>query len=148
MFVRGDARPENEVVDHLTDLSHAKIADAVRLTKVAPGQYTWAATPGQTDVIMLALFKLAGVDLLKKSDSNFTVAMQDLAHGHLHLVATSVPPAHPSHPVRKGEAPDGGEPAAIATAPPEALTASEAGYPEITVSGSVVLLTSREASAE
>ena len=119
MFVRGDARPENEVVDHLTDLSHAKIADAVRLTKAAPAQYTWAATPGQTEVIMLALFKLAGVDLLKVSDSNFTVAMQDLAHGHLHLVATSVLPAYPSHPVRKGEAPDGGEPAAIATAPPK-----------------------------
>jgi tripartite-type tricarboxylate transporter receptor subunit TctC len=129
------------------ELNAPTMADVVRLAKAAPGQYTWAATPGQTGVIMPALLKLAGVDLLKVSYSNFTVAMQDLAQGRLHLVATSLPALIPV--IHSGKAK-----LLMVTnkqrSPqvPDAPTANEAGYPQITVPGSVVLFTSRDTPAE
>jgi tripartite-type tricarboxylate transporter receptor subunit TctC len=73
------------------ELNAPTMAEFVKLAKAAPGKYTWAATPGQTSVIMPALLKLAGIDLLRVSYGNFSVALQDLAQGRLHLVATSLP---------------------------------------------------------
>jgi tripartite-type tricarboxylate transporter receptor subunit TctC len=74
-----------------SELNAPTMAEVVKLARAAPGKYTWAATPGQTAVIMPALLKLANVDMLRVSYTNFTVALQDLAQGRLHLVATSLP---------------------------------------------------------
>lgn len=129
------------------EMNAPTMADVVRLARAAPGQFTWAATPGQTGVIMPALLKLAGIDALRVSYSNFTMALQDLAQGRLHLAATSLPALLPV--VQSGKAR-----LLMVTnrqrSPqvPDAPTAAEAGYPAITVPGSVVLFTSKDTPAE
>lgn len=122
------------------------VADFMKLARSAPGKYTWAATPGQTAVILPALLKLAGVEMLRVSYSNFNVALQDLAQGRLHLVATSLPALIPA--VQAGKAK-----VLLVTnsqrSPqvPDSPTASEAGYAEIGLPGSVVLFGSKENDA-
>jgi tripartite-type tricarboxylate transporter receptor subunit TctC len=130
-----------------SELNAPTMAEVVKLARAAPGKYTWAATPGQTAVIMPALLKLANVDMLRVSYTNFTVALQDLAQGRLHLVATSLPALIPvvtagkakvllvTNQVRSPQVPD-------------VPTANEAGYPQIGLPGSVVLFASKEMSAE
>jgi tripartite-type tricarboxylate transporter receptor subunit TctC len=129
------------------EMNAPTMADVVKLARAAPGKYTWAATPGQTAVIMPALLKLAGIDLLRVSYSNFTVALQDLAQGRLHLVATSLPALLPL--VQSGKAK-----LLMVTNPqrspqvPDAPTASEAGYAAVGLPGSVVLFASKDLTAD
>jgi tripartite-type tricarboxylate transporter receptor subunit TctC len=144
-----DLAPVSVLVDNFlgvaatSEMNAPTMADVVRLARAAPGKYTWAATPGQTAVIMPALLKTAGIDVLRVSYSNFTVAPQDLAQGRLHLVATSLPALLPV--VQAGKAK-----VLMVTnkrrSPqvPDAPTASEAGYPNLTLPGSVVLFASKE----
>lgn len=123
------------------------MAEVVNLARSSPGKYTWAATPGQTAVIMPALLKLADIDMLRVSYTNFTIALQDLAQGRLHLVATSLPALIPV--VQAGKAK-----LLLVTnqqrSPqvPDAPTAIEAGYPQIGLPGSVVLFASKEMASD
>ena len=124
-----------------------KFADFVALAKTSPGKLSWAATPGQTAVIMPALLKVAGIDLVKVSYSNFGVALQDLVQGRLHIVATSLPALLPLAQagsinllmVTNGER---------SPQQPDVPTAAEAGYPQLTFPGSVVLFGSKDMSRE
>lgn len=128
-------------------LSASTMSDVVALARAAPGKYTWAATPGQTAVIMPALLKMAGVDLLKVGYGNFGVALQDLAQGRLHLVATSLPALLPlvqNDSARVLMVTNGERSPQV----PDTPTAREAGYPDLTFPGSVVLFSSRDMPAE
>ena len=130
-----------------SQLNASSMPEVVHLARSAPGKYTWAATPGQTAVIMPALLKTAGIDLLKVSYSNFSVALQDLTQGRLHLIATSLPALLPL--VQAGSAKllmvtNGQRSPQV----PDAPTAREAGYPELTFPGSVVLFASKDMPLE
>ena len=120
-----------------------KFADFVALAKASPGKYSWAATPGQTAVIMPALLKAAGLNLVKVNYSNFSVAFQDLVQARLHIVATSLPALLPLAQtgsinvlmVTNGER---------SPQLPDVPTVAEAGYPQLTFPGSVVLFGSKD----
>jgi len=120
-----------------------KFADFVALAKASPGKYSWAATPGQTAVIMPALLKAAGLNLVKVNYSNFSVALQDLVQARLHIVATSLPALLPLAQtgsinvlmVTNGER---------SPQLPDVPTVAEAGYPQLTFPGSVVLFGSKD----
>jgi hypothetical protein len=72
-------------------LNIKSVQDLIKLARAEPGKYTWSATPGQTAVIVPAFLKLAGIDMLRVSYNNFSMALQDLAQGRLYLAATSLP---------------------------------------------------------
>ena len=123
------------------------VAELVKLAKAAPGKYTWGATPGQTAVLVPAFLKTAGIDMLRLSYNNFTVGLQDLAQGRLSLAATSLSALLPlaqsgkakvvmvTNQQRSPQAPD-------------APTAREAGFPNLTFPGFVVLFGPRAMPAD
>ena len=121
-----------------SDMKVNSVAELVTMARAAPGKYTWAATPGQTAVIVPAFLKSAGIDMLRVSYNNFSVALQDLAQGRLHLAATSLSALLP--PIHAGKAKllmvtnQQRSPQA-----PEAPTAREAGFPNLTFPGFVLL---------
>jgi tripartite-type tricarboxylate transporter receptor subunit TctC len=123
------------------------VADLVKLAKAAPGKYTWGATPGQTSVLVPAFLKTAGIDMLRLSYNNFTVGLQDLAQGRLSLAATSLSALMPL--VQSGKAK-----VIMVTnqqrSPqvPDAPTTREAGFPNLTLPGFVVLFGPRSMPAE
>ncbi len=129
------------------ELNVKSVADFVKLARAEPGKYTWAATPGQTAVIVPALLKSAGIEMLRVSYNNFTVALQDLAQGRLHIAATSLSALLPQ--VQAGKAHvlmvtnQQRSPQA-----PEAPTAREAGFPNLTLPGFVVLFGPRSMPTE
>jgi tripartite-type tricarboxylate transporter receptor subunit TctC len=145
----GELAPISVLVDNFLGIAASattktpRFADFVALAKASPGQYSWAATPGQTAVIMPALLKAAGIDLVKVNYSNFSVALQDLVQGRLHIVATSLPALQPLAQsgsidllmVTNGER---------APQQPGVPTAAEAGYPQLTFPGSVVLFGAKD----
>jgi tripartite-type tricarboxylate transporter receptor subunit TctC len=121
-----------------SDMKVNSVAELVKIARAAPGKYTWAATPGQTAIIVPAFLKSAGIDMLRVSYNNFSVALQDLAQGRLHLAATSLSALLP--PIHAGKAKllmvtnQQRSPQA-----PEAPTAREAGFPNLTFPGFVLL---------
>jgi tripartite-type tricarboxylate transporter receptor subunit TctC len=121
-----------------SDMKVNSVAELVTMARAAPGKYTWAATPGQTAVIVPAFLKSAGIDMLRVSYNNFSVALQDLAQGRLHLAATSLSALLP--PIHAGKAKllmvtnQQRSPQA-----PEAPTAREAGFANLTFPGFVLL---------
>jgi tripartite-type tricarboxylate transporter receptor subunit TctC len=139
-----DLVPITLVVDNYLGLAATaelkvnSVQDLIKLARAAPGKYTWAATPGQTAVIVPAFLKLAGIDMLRVSYNNFSLALGDLAQGRLHLAATSLSALLPT--VQAGKAKlmmvtnQQRSPQA-----PDAPTAREAGFPQLTFPGFVVL---------
>jgi tripartite-type tricarboxylate transporter receptor subunit TctC len=123
------------------------VADLVKLAKAAPGKYTWGATPGQTAVLVPAFLKTAGIDMLRLSYNNFTQGLQDLAQGRLSLAATSLSALLPLAQSGKAKV-------IMVTnqqrSPqvPDAPTAREAGFPNLTFPGFVVLFGPKSMSAE
>jgi tripartite-type tricarboxylate transporter receptor subunit TctC len=123
------------------------VQDLIKLARAAPGKYTWAATPGQTAVIVPAFLKLAGIDMLRVSYNNFSLALGDLAQGRLHFAATSLSALLPT--VQAGKAKlmmvtnQQRSPQA-----PDAPTAREAGFPQLTFPGFVVLFGTKSMPAD
>jgi tripartite-type tricarboxylate transporter receptor subunit TctC len=130
-----------------SELKVNSVADLVKIARAAPGKYTWAATPGQTAVIVPAFLKSAGIDMLRVSYNNFTVAIQDLNQGRLHLAATSLSALMSQ--VQAGKAK-----ILMVTnqqrSPqvPDAPTAREAGFANLTFPGFVVLFGPRSMPAD
>jgi tripartite-type tricarboxylate transporter receptor subunit TctC len=130
-----------------SELKANSVADLVQLAKAAPGKYTWASTPGQTAVLVPAFLKSAGIEMLRLSYNNFTMGLQDLAQGRLHLAATSLSALLPlaqsgkakvimvTNQQRSPQAPD-------------APTSREAGFPNLTLPGFVVLFGPRSMPAD
>jgi tripartite-type tricarboxylate transporter receptor subunit TctC len=148
-----DLVPITLVVDNYLGLAataelHIKsVQDLIKLARAAPGKYTWSATPGQTAVIVPAFLKLAGIDMLRVSYNNFSMALQDLAQGRLHLAATSLSALLPT--VQAGKSTllmvtnQQRSPQA-----PDAPTAREAGFPQLTFPGFVVLFGTKSMPAD
>jgi len=130
-----------------SELKVNSVAELMKIARAEPGKYTWAATPGQTAVIVPAFLKSAGIDMLRVSYNNFSVALQDLAQGRLHLAATSLSALLP--PIQAGKAK-----LLMVTnqqrSPqvPDAPTAREAGFPNLTFPGFVLLYGPRTMPAE
>jgi tripartite-type tricarboxylate transporter receptor subunit TctC len=130
-----------------SELKVNSIAELVKLAKQAPGKYTWAATPGQTSVLVPAFLKTAGIDMLRLSYNNFTMALQDLAQGRLSLAATSLSALLPIAQSGKAKVLMVTNQQRSPQAP-EAETSREAGFPNLTLPGFVVLFGPKNMPAE
>lgn len=130
-----------------SELKANSVADLVKLAKAAPGKYTWAATPGQTAVLVPAFLKTAGIEMLRLSYNNFTQGLQDLAQGRLSLAATSLSALLPLAQSGKAKV-------IMVTnqqrSPqvPDAPTSREAGFPNLVLPGFVVLFGPRSMPAD
>jgi tripartite-type tricarboxylate transporter receptor subunit TctC len=121
-----------------TTLKVESLADFIRAARAQPGKLNWAATPGLPYYVVLALQQSAGIEMVPVAYRDFAPAMQDLTTGRLHVAATGVPPLLSHHQAgtarllfvtNRERSPQA----------PEVPTAREAGYPDLTFSGSVGL---------
>jgi tripartite-type tricarboxylate transporter receptor subunit TctC len=130
-----------------SELKVNSVAELIALAKADPGKYTWAATPGQTAVLVPAFLKTAGIEMLRLSYNNFTQGLQDLAQGRLHLAATSLSALLPLAQAGKAKV-------IMVTnqqrSPqvPDAPTSREVGMSNLTLPGFVVLFGPRNMAAD
>ena len=148
-----DLVPITLVVDNYLGLATTaqldvkSVQDLIKLARAAPGKYTWAATPGQTAVIVPAFLKLAGIDMLRVSYNNFSLALGDLAQGRLHFAATSLSALLPTVQAGKAKLMMVTNQQRSQQAP-DAPTAREAGFPQLTFPGFVVLFGTKSMPAD
>lgn len=108
--------------------------DFVKLARSQPGKLNWAASPGNPLYGFAALLNSAGIDMVQVSYRDFRPALQDAGEGRIQAVATGVGALLPlaqggkaklvmvHNPQRSPQAPD-------------VPTATEVGYPELTLAG-------------
>jgi tripartite-type tricarboxylate transporter receptor subunit TctC len=117
-----------------TTLKVNSLADFVRLARSQPGRLNWAASPGNPLYGFAALLNSAGIDMVQVPYRDFRPALQDAGEGRIQAVATGVGALLPlvqsgkakllmvHNPQRSPQAPD-------------VPTATELGYPELTLAG-------------
>lgn len=130
-----------------TTLNVNSVADFVSLARRQPGKLNWAATPGLPHYLFAALQKTAAIELVRASYRDFAPALADLGEGRIQAVASSISVLAP--PVQSGRA----RVVMIANRArsplaPDAPTAAEAGYPELTFDGVVGFYGTRDMPAE
>jgi tripartite-type tricarboxylate transporter receptor subunit TctC len=108
--------------------------DFVKLARSQPGKLNWAASPGNPLYGFAAFLKSAGIEMVQVSYRDFRPALQDVGEGRIQAVATGVPVLLPQAHAGKlkllmvhnrQRSPQA----------PEVPTATEAGYPELTLEG-------------
>ena len=108
--------------------------DFVKLARSQPGKLNWAASPGNPLYGFAALLKSAGIEMVQVSYRDFRPALQDVGEGRIQAVATGVGVLLPQR--------DAGKVKLLmvynrqrSPQAPEVPTATEAGYPELTLEG-------------
>jgi tripartite-type tricarboxylate transporter receptor subunit TctC len=117
-----------------TTLKVNSLNDFVTLIRFQPGKLNWAASPGNPLYGFAALLTSAGLDMVQVPYRDFRPALQDAGEGRIQAVATGVGALLPlvqagkakllmvHNPQRSPQAPD-------------VPTATEVGYPELTLAG-------------
>ncbi len=117
-----------------TTLKVNSLGDFVKLARSQPGKLNWAASPGNPLYGFAALLNSAGIDMVQVPYRDFRPALQDAGEGRIQAVATGVGALLPlaqtgkvkllmvHNPQRSPQAPD-------------VPTATEVGYPELTLAG-------------
>lgn len=104
------------------------------LARSQPAKLNWAASPGNPLYGFVALAKSAALDMVQISYRDFRPALQDAAEGRIQAIATGIGAMLPL--VEAGKLKflfvNNSERSPQA---PQTPTASEAGYPELTLSG-------------
>jgi tripartite-type tricarboxylate transporter receptor subunit TctC len=117
-----------------TTLKVNSLADFVKLVRSQPGRLNWAASPGNPLYGFAALLNSARMDMVQVPYRDFRPALQDAGEGRIQAVATGVSPLLPLVQAGKvkllmvhnpGRAPQA----------PDVPTATEVGYPELTLAG-------------
>jgi tripartite-type tricarboxylate transporter receptor subunit TctC len=110
------------------------LEDFVKLARSQPGKLNWAASPGNPLYGFAAFSKNARIEMVQVSYRDFRPALQDVGEGRIQAVATGVPVLLPHAQAGKVKllmvhnrqrSPQA----------PEVPTATEAGYPELTLEG-------------
>jgi tripartite-type tricarboxylate transporter receptor subunit TctC len=112
----------------------ASLADLVALVRRHPGEYLWAATPGLPELVFRAFLALEKLEMKHVAYREIPPAVRDLGAGRIHLLVAALPTLSPVLEIgaarllavtAKARAP----------AAPDVPTATEAGYPALTVEG-------------
>jgi tripartite-type tricarboxylate transporter receptor subunit TctC len=116
------------------ELKINSLDDLVKLARSKPGKLNWAASPGNPLYGFAALIKSAEIEMVQVPYRDFLPAIQDVGEGRIQAVATGVPVLLPlAHAGKvklllvhnRQRSPQA----------PEVPTATEAGYPELTLEG-------------
>ncbi len=108
--------------------------DFVKLARSQPGKLNWAASPGNPLYGFAALLKSAGIEMVQVSYRDFRPALQDVGEGRIQAVATGVGVLLAQVQAGKVKLLMVHNPQRSPQAP-EVPTATEAGYPELTLEG-------------
>jgi tripartite-type tricarboxylate transporter receptor subunit TctC len=106
----------------------------VARARAEPGKLSWAATAGLPQFVFAGFAKTAGLDMVQVSYRDFSPALQDVAEGRIHAVATGLLPLLPLARAGKIKL-------LVVTnrerapAAPELATAREIGHPELAADG-------------
>ena len=116
------------------DLPAHSLADLARIAEAMPGKILWGAGPSWPRFLFAAFLKQRNLDMLYVPYRDAAAAPIDLAEGRVQLLITSLQAT--VAPVRSGKA----RVIAIANTHraatlPDVQTASEAGYPEMSIDG-------------
>lgn len=126
-------------------LKVSSLAELVALAREHPGKLNWASGGGAFPILFAGFVKSAGLDVVEIQYREQSLAIQDLAEGRLHIIATTLTPLLPAvqagrvrvlNVTNKRRAP----------LAPEIPTANEAGYPELTFEGLTGFFGGREMS--
>lgn len=119
-----------------TTLGVDSITALISRARQAPGKLNWAATAGLPQYIFAALQKSAQIELTQVPYRDFGPALQDLAQGRVHIVATAPSVVLPQ--LQAGRAKllmvTNGQRSPLV---PDVPTAREAGHPELQFEGVV-----------
>lgn len=137
-----DLIPIAPVVDNFFAFAASKTLNAtsldelIKLAQAQPGKLNWAATSGLPDYIFAAFQKSAGIRMTRVPYREFAPALHDLAEGRVHVGVTGLALLLPQ--VQAGKANllmvTNREHSPLV---PDVVTASEAGFPELTFDGVV-----------
>jgi len=108
--------------------------DFVKLARSQPGKLNWAASPGNPLYGFAALLKSAGIEMVQVSYRDFRPALQDAGEGRIQAVATGVGALLPLAQAGKAKLLMVHNPQRSPQAP-DVPTATEVGYPELTLAG-------------
>jgi len=108
--------------------------DFVKLARSQPGKLNWAASPGNPLYGFAALLKSAGIEMVQVSYRDLRPALQDVGEGRIQAVATGVGVLLAQVQAGKVKLLMVHNPQRSPQAP-EVPTATEAGYPELTLEG-------------
>src|SRR5215217_6794449 len=117
-----------------TALKVNSLGDFVNLARSQPGKLNWAASPGNPLYGFAALLNSAGMDMVQVSYRDFRPALQDAGEGRIQAVATGVGALLPLTQAGKAKILMVHNPERSPQAP-DAPTAIEVGYPELTLAG-------------
>jgi tripartite-type tricarboxylate transporter receptor subunit TctC len=115
-------------------LKVSSLEDFVKLARLQPGKLNWAASPGNPLYGFAGLLKSAGIEMVQVSYRDFRPALQDVGEGRIQAVATGIGALLPQAQAGKVKmlvvfnrqrSPQASE----------VQTATEAGYPELTLEG-------------
>ena len=119
----------------------------IALARAQPGKLNWTATPGLPEYIFKAFERSAGLALVHIGYGNFGPALQDLGEGRIQAMATGLGYLLPQ--IQAGKIRllmvTNRERAPLA---PDVPTAREAGFPELTLEGTVGFYGWRDMSVE
>jgi len=114
-----------------TALKVNSLDDFVKLARLQPGKLNWAASPGNPLYGFAALLKSAGIEVPYR---DFRPALQDAGEGRIQAVATGIGALLPLAQAGKAKLLMVHNPQRSPQAP-DVPTATEAGYPELTLAG-------------
>jgi tripartite-type tricarboxylate transporter receptor subunit TctC len=117
-----------------TTLKVNSMADLVNLARSQPGKLNWAASPGNPLYGFAALLNSARIDMVQVPYRDFRPALQDAGEGRIQAVATGVPALLPLAQAGKAKLLMVHNPERSPQAP-DAPTAIDVGYPELTLAG-------------
>jgi tripartite-type tricarboxylate transporter receptor subunit TctC len=112
----------------------ATLTDLVAVVRPRPGRYIWAGTPGLPELVFRGFLKLEQLDMKHVAYRDIAAAVQDLRAGRVHVMIAAVPTLSPA--LQRGAAQllavtSRNGTGHVSTVP----TASDAGYPALTVDG-------------
>jgi tripartite-type tricarboxylate transporter receptor subunit TctC len=123
------------------------LADFVKLAKAKPGALNYAGTTGAVDFIVSGFLNEAGIEVSKVPYKDGVQALNDLAEGRIQIYSAAYAIMRPQV--------DAGKVKVIAlmnkqraASLPEIPTATEAGFPSLTLDGLVGLFGPKKMSAE
>jgi tripartite-type tricarboxylate transporter receptor subunit TctC len=123
------------------------LSDVVALVRRYPEKYLWAATPGLPELVFRAFLKLEKLQMKHVAYRDIASAVHDLNESRIHLMVAALPTLSPA--LQTGAA----RLLAVtnstrSAAAPDVPTATEAGYPALTVEGLFGFFGWRDMSAE
>jgi tripartite-type tricarboxylate transporter receptor subunit TctC len=126
-------------------LEAQSIAELIALARARPGKLNWTDGGGAFQTLLAGFASVEGLQMVQVSHRDQNLAIQDLAEGRIHMMATTLTPLMAA--MRAGKvrilAVTNNSRASVA---PQVPTAVEAGYPELEFEGLVGFFGGRDLS--